>query len=587
MSFLYFLLLLGALVTFHELGHFIVAKLSDVKVDVFSIGFGPALLKKKWGETEYRISAIPLGGYVKMLGEDPEMDMLQGDSAVKTAPAVSTEGNAGQAAAEGAPPAVAAAAPGAENKFRPGHADWGRALNQKPLWKRTLIVVAGPVFNLILPFFLFFFIFIGESQVLPAMIGSVQKGGPGWNGGMRAGDQVVAIDGVPIRYWWEFQKAVDVGAGKELVFQVKRGDETFEVKATPEPEEVVKLKQVGLTETQGRVRVAPFYAEPYVWVKPGSLAEAAGLRNWDRVVSVDGKPLLAFYELANVLDHGQSAALQVLRMRPLGDVGLASLLTVGEPITVVLPEGKDRGVESAELAVWGVEKDSAAEQMGLRRGDRIVSVDGQEFLFFDLLVRYLAEKVADEHAVVWENAEGTHSTRFTLTSLKTKGEFNEEKQLVVFGVANFSGANAPDPVANEGRLTYAFNQTWDKSAEAFTVTVASIYGLFAGRVPMKDLGGPILIYDMAAKTSEYGWEYFANVMAWLSISLGVVNLLPIPLMDGGHLMFFAIEAVTRKPVPMRVREIASYVGLALIGLLMVTVFFNDIVRKWGLFEGWF
>lgn len=602
MSFLYFLLLLGALVFFHELGHFIVAKLSDVKVDAFSIGFGPALLKKRWGETEYRISIIPLGGYVKMLGEDPEMDALQSDYSKKKdkkgeekkgeeKPAEGKEEQAKpvESESEAFSPIErmekeAAQEEEGSRRFAPGHPDWGRALNQKPLWKRTLIVVAGPVFNLILPFFLFFFMFLGDSELLPSMVGSVQKGGPGWNSGMRAGDQVIAIDGQPIEYWWQFQKAVDGGAGREMSFTLKRGGETLEVKATPEPEEVMKLKQVGLTETQGRVRVAPYYDEPYVWVRPGSLAEAAGLRSWDRVVSVDGKPVMAWFEVERMLGRSEAMSLQVLRSRPLGDLGLASLMTVGDPITVVLPEGQNRGVDSAELAVFDVESGSVAEQIGLAKGDRIVSLDGQEFLFFDVMLHYLSEKVGEEHLLVWENGEGTHTKSFSLTAMTTKGEFNEERQVVVFGVANYSPTTPPALVPNGSPLSYALHQTWDKSTEAFTVTVASIYGLFAGQVPMKDLGGPILIYDMAAKTKDYGWDYFANVMAWLSISLGVVNLLPIPMMDGGHLMFFAIEAVMRRPVPNRVREIASYVGLALIALLMITVFFNDIVRKWGLFQ---
>lgn len=613
MSFLYFLLLLGALIFIHELGHFLVAKLSDVKVDVFSIGFGPALLKKRWGETEYKISAIPLGGYVKMLGEDPEMDALQNDWSKKPGKGGAAE-SAGDAAhgptaggdntaggqPEGAGAAAgsatsaggegstsASAAEGTAEKLRPGHPDWGRALNQKPIWKRTAIVVAGPVFNLLLPFFLFFFMFLGEGELLPSMVGSVQKGGPGWNGGMRAGDQVVKIDGQDVEYWWQFQKAVDHGAGKEMTFTVKRGEQLVDVVATPEPEEVMKLKQVGLTETQGRVRVAPYFTEPYVWVRPGSVAAIAGLSNWDRVVEVDGKPLLAWFELERRLAQGDAVALKVLRPRSASDEGLGKLLTVSQTVQVVLPEGADRGVESAEMAVWSVADGSAAQELGLLKGDRIISLDGQEFLFFDLMMHYLAEKVGEEHTLVWENAQGTSTATFSLAATKTKGEFNEERQIVVFGVENKSSADAPKLVPNESRLSYALHQTWEKSTEAFTVTVASIYGLFAGRVPVKDLGGPILIYDMAAKTKDYGWDYFANVMAWLSISLGVVNLLPIPMMDGGHLMFFAIEAITRRPVPMKVREIASYIGLAIIALLMVTVFFNDIVRKWGLFEGWF
>ena len=146
MSAIYFLLLLGGLIFFHELGHFLVAKLSGVRVLTFSIGFGPALLRKKYGDTEYKLAAVPLGGYVRMHGDEP-------DSVV----------------------------PEDEREF---------AFNYKPLWKRTLIVLAGPVFNLILPVVVFFFMFLTHTQLYPAYIGAVTEGGPAWHAGLRAGDTV-------------------------------------------------------------------------------------------------------------------------------------------------------------------------------------------------------------------------------------------------------------------------------------------------------------------------------------------------------------------------------------------------------------
>ncbi len=614
MSFLYFLLLLGALVFIHELGHFIVAKLSDVRVDAFSLGFGPALLKKKWGETEYRISIIPLGGYVKMLGEDPEMDALQNDWAQKDGAkdgdtAEDKDGGKGlqsdelsktgdvsepspaspqaNAAADESPSSKSRAEGSSLERLRPGDKDYGRALNHKPIWKRTLIVVAGPVFNLILPFVIFFFMFLGDSQLLPSVIGSVQKNGPGWNAGLRAGDEVVAIEGQQINYWWQFQKAVDEGAGTEMTFTVRRDGKVFDVKATPEPEEVMKLKQVGLTQTHGRVKVAPHAVEARVWVRPDSPAQKAGLRTFDRIVSVNGDEVTAWHQVESHLAKGQPLKLVVARPDESAEPEPGEIAE-SAPFTVALQPTAELGLDSFEMAVFSVEEGSAAEQIGLQKGDRIVSLEGQDFLFFELMLHHLAQKVGDDHTLVWEGPDGLKTASFVLTAATEKGEFNEERQVVKFGAQGLpGGANEPALIDNEKRLAYAMHQTWSKSTEAFMVTGASIYGLFAGKVPVKDLGGPILIYDMAAKTSEYGWEYFANVMAWLSISLGIVNLLPIPMMDGGHLMFFAIEAVIRRPVPIRVREIASYIGLAIIGLLMITVFFNDIVRKWGLFEGWF
>ncbi len=539
----YFILLLGVLILVHELGHFAVAKLSGVRVLTFSLGFGPALLRRKWGDTEYRLAAIPLGGYVRMYGDEPDAEV-----------------------------------PEAERPY---------SFNYKPLPYRTAIVLAGPLMNLLLPFAVFFLMFVSRGELEPAYIGAVKGGGPADKAGLRAGDSILRIDGEDVSYWWELETRVNASIGKPLEIEVRRGDGTFSTTVVPEGVEVDRYAQLGMTEEQGRIQVIPIEARPVLWVPPGSPAAAAGVRHWDRVLAVDGKPVRAFSQVEQLLEAAGSHTLTLVREEPLALLGHVLLNTYGKPFDVVLPDGAGKGLDHADLVVHSVDADSPAAGIGLKPGDRILSIDGESFPFWFLVEAYLAENVEDEHELAWTDGIEEHKAKFSLVPSTEKGEFNEERKVVVFGVHNHSDLGQPEDVPNTARLAYAVRHTGMAVKDAFEITLASLGGLLVGKVPIKDLGGPILIYDMASKTEKYGWDFFFNLMAWLSISLGMINLFPIPILDGGHLLFFAIEAVIRRPVPIRIRQIAAYVGLALILMLMVVVFRNDILRNWDTISGWF
>lgn len=533
----YFILLLGGLIFFHELGHFLVARLMGVRVEKFSIGFGPALLKWQRGHTEYKLAAIPLGGYVKMMGDEPDSEVPEEDRQY--------------------------------------------AFNHKALWKRTLVVFAGPAFNLILPFIIYFITFMTVSDLPPPYVGTVKEGGPAWTGGLRPGDTITSVGGAPIDHWWQLEEEVTkhIGEAVEVTFERDGVEMTAEV--TPERARLPIVARLGVYKEKGLIQILSMYPRPLVAVDAGSAAEAAGLRSWDTVVAVDGEEIRSYVDLEAALAAPGAHTLMVLREEDLGQAGPARWSLLEAPLTLTVDATALAGIHSAEFLVHRVEADTPAARLGLQPGDLVVSVDGERFPLWQSMVYKLADELEDPHTLTWMRDGVEMSGEFELVERTVTGEFKEERSIVVFGAFNHSVLDVPPMVPNAHRVAFATKRTWDATIMAYRITFLSLAGLFQGKVEMKEMGGPIMIYDMASKTAEYGWSYFFDLMVMLSVSLGFINLIPIPILDGGHLFFFLIEAVIRKPVSMKIRQVAAYIGLILIVLLMVFVFANDIQRNLG------
>jgi len=346
------IILLGVLIFVHELGHFLVAKWSGVGVLKFSLGFGPKLVGRKIGETEYVLSAIPLGGYVKMLGESEDDEDLSPD-------------------------------------------DEKRSFLKQPVFKRIGIVAAGPLFNFFFAILAFAVVYSIGVPISTSMVGVVQEDGAAFEAGLRSGDVITAINDGQISRWSELASAVNDSKGERLKIQIDRGNRVFDVYMTPQP---VKSKNV-----------------------------------------------------------------------------------------------------------FGEEIDTFRIGVG----------------------------ISDE------------------TVMERKG-----------------------PI---GAFSAGVQQTWGWTK----LTCLGIVKMMQGVVSPKELGGPILIAQMAGSQARKGFVPFIFLMAVLSVNLGVLNLLPLPVLDGGHVVFFLIEAATGKAVSMRWREIAQQVGFFLLILLMIFVFYNDIARILG------
>ncbi|HWV38260.1 MAG TPA: RIP metalloprotease RseP, partial [Vulgatibacter sp.] len=233
--------LLGGLIFFHELGHFLVAKAFRVKVLRFSIGFGPKLVGFTWGETEYRIALLPLGGYVKMAGDDPSTPVEPADA--------------------------------------------GRGFLEQSPWRRMAIAFAGPAFNLIFPLLAYFAVFSLQTEAIAPHVGQVIAGMPAEKAGLLPGDRIVAIDGEPVHAFQDLRRFVDPAAGRPLEMEVERAGARTKVAVTPEAfVEQDPIESV----TVGKIGIVPNPAAPVVGVGEGGLAFEAGLRTFDRIVSVGG-----------------------------------------------------------------------------------------------------------------------------------------------------------------------------------------------------------------------------------------------------------------------------------------------------------
>lgn len=344
------IIVLGVLVFFHEFGHFIVARFFGVGVEKFSLGFGPRLFGKKVGMTDYRVSAIPLGGYVKMVGEEPDAEI-----SVDMLPF---------------------------------------SFTHKSVYKRMAIVIAGPLFNVILAILIFWglFTFYGAYEQ-DTVIGKVTADSAALEAGLKDKDKIISIDNKPIKTWADISDSIKNGGGKEVAFTVKRD-------------------QAELT----------FQLKPQL-------------------------------------------------------------------------------------------------------------------------------KMA-------------------------KNEFGEEVERYLIGVES-AGTMIPKELSVGSAFTESVKQTW----QIAEVTVLSMVKMIQGKISKKELGGPIMIAQMAGAQARAGVSNLIWFIAIISVNLAVLNILPIPVLDGGHLVFFAIEAIKGSPVSDNARMAAQQVGMLLLLLLMIFVFYNDLTRN--------
>jgi len=512
LSVVYFLLLVGVLVVIHELGHFVAAKLLDVKVLRFSIGYGRPLVRVKLRDTEYQIGAFPIGGYVRILGVESA-----DESGARPPINLSTDGSP--------------------------RSDVGRSFASRPLWQRLIIVFAGPAANLVLPVIIYFVFFAGHTMLPAAVIGDVLEGGAAARAGLEPGDRVLDINGTTMRYWEEIEDAVRSAPGKELHLRIQRNGKVFERYITP-LEETVRSRD-GSVFVQGRVGLthAPFI--PLVGIIDGqSPAARAGLRTGDLIISVDGQPVRNWSDVKRSVGRiARRTSLVYFRGTEVPGVPQVQLLAAGfadlvpeTQIDQTLKRQTYTGLEHAEMFVAQVDPGSPADSAGLEPGDLIVALDGKPVQHWMDLDQRLQAESNKTFKLTWKRAVGnkteTMSAEVTQVWRKQLDDYDHTISRLVFGARNDVDRGRGAMVVIDGRFGYALTKALERTGETIS-TMASGFGqILAGDTPGEALGGPLMMYRVASVSGNQGWDSFLLMLALISVNLGLINLLPIPMLDG-------------------------------------------------------
>lgn len=547
------LVMIGVLITVHEFGHFVVAKLTGVKVEVFSIGFGSPIVRGRWGETEYRIAWVPVGGYVRLLGHDPT--------------------------------------------DTPDPADAGRSLYDKPPIVRILISAAGPLMNILLPLAIIpplVWLSSSYDQVPDNQIGGLDQGMPAYTAGLREGDAIVEIDGEPIGAFWQIKREIDAYDADDgpLAITVERpgeGRRQFEVTPTARTRTDPLL---GFTSTEYFIGYMPAFLSNLVAITDpaGSLARA-GVRTFDRVLRVDGEETPRYVDVERALAAlapGQTVPLTIARDAPLIGDGAAlgdrfPFLQRVEALTLdytAPAAGQPPGMRTANTCIQTLDPDHPAAKV-LRVGDCLLAVDGRAQSLGAFLGRelYNAPEVAKTVTVLRDGQPIEVSLAREQVTLHDPFSGDQTVWLPGFTFPAGQVAVVPAPeTPNADRLAHGWYEARTNLARGFEQTLRVIGGLFTASVPANQLGGPLSIFYVAGESARRGIEDYIAMMVMLSLGIGLFNLLPVPLLDGGHILVAGVEMITRRPPSEATRVKLMYVGLALILGLFIFATFNDITR---------
>lgn len=440
------ILLLGPLIAIHEFGHYFVARKLGVKVLVYSIGFGPTILKwtsKKSG-IQYQLSALPLGGYVKMLDEREE---------------------------------------------NVAEADLPYAFNRQHPWKRIAIVAAGPLINLIFAILLFWLLFLPSQEQLNTRVGKVLADTPAAAAQMQVGDKITAIDGTPVTTWEKLNFALVDRVGETGKIQVQ-AERAGEIKTFSLP-----IQNFLNDQSQSPLDILGFTPyRPQIPAIVSKLSEDGaairqGMQVGDQIIAIDGVKMNDWYDVVQVV---QASPEKLLKVDVLRNNQVQKL--------EVMPQGKRDNMGNVS-GVLGVQSDP---------GKIVIPEDYKQTI-----------------------------------------QYSPSEALLM---------------------------AVDKTGQLSSMILNSIVKMVRGLIGFDNLSGPITIAKVAGQSAEMGWQTFISFMALMSVSLGILNLLPIPMLDGGHLVYYFIELIRGKPVSEQIQLVGLKIGMVLLGSMMLLALFNDIMR---------
>jgi regulator of sigma E protease len=421
-----FLFVLGVLVFVHELGHFLAARRIGVRVLTFSLGFGPKLIKTKRGDTEYCISAIPLGGYVKMAGETPDEPRS-----------------------------------GAPDEFL-----------SKTKWQRFQVLIMGPVMNLVLAVLVLAIVYTQGAEVPayeggPAVIGRVAEGSPADKAGMRPGDQITRVADDAIETWSDLEFSVGTRPRREIPITYLRDGSTMTAQVTTAVEGRYEL---------GKIGVLPRSVTVVHSLEKGDPADRAGVKPGDILVALNGEPIV-----------------------------------VAQDLKPAVTKNADREIELTVM------------------------------------------RAGQEHRLRMRAASTSDGPRIGLTP-------------------------APATTVVKMNVLEALQESVAQNYVSTKLIFRTLGELFTGQTSVRTLQGPIGIGQLSGQAAQAGWISLLTLMSVISLNLGILNLLPVPILDGGHILIMALEGIARRDFSMQVKEKMLLAGFVVLMMLMVTVIYNDLTR---------
>ena len=538
LTLLSFALVISVVVFFHELGHLIVGKALGVRAIRFSIGFGPKLFGFNAGETEYRVSLLPLGGYVKFAGDNPYEEVAPEDR--------------------------------------------GRGFLEQPPWKKGAIAFAGPAANFVLAVALYFVVFAAPHQDLAAKVGYVKPQSPAAQAGLRSGDRIVSIDGDPVVGWSALQEKIRAHGGQPVSMEIERSGARETLRVVPgvheetDPVETVKHGRIGIAAVPRATQVTV--------ISPDTPAGRGGVRTFDKVVKLDGAPVASWEQLQQQI-AGRSDALKLELLRPEAVQAPGGTLWSEKPVSLTLPAPDAPGaygLEASDLTLFAVQPGGAADQAGLKRGDRVLAVNGRPAFSWSDEVDAAIKAAGTQPVRIAVRRDGKELT-FTVTPHPRK---DRDETGLLQDVPDLGAAPDLNAFAEAERIWVRYALP-DAAYRAVTNTgvfvrkqAIGIVRIVTGHISSRAIGGPLMIADVARKAAENGWRELVFTMGAISIVLGLMNLIPVPVLDGFHVLTAFIEGVRRRPLSVRFREVANVVGIALLLTLMLYAFRNDAMRKW-------
>jgi len=465
--------------------------------------------------------------------------------------------------------------------------------------------------NVLFPIALYTSVFLEDRTFLPPMVGVVLPGRPA-DGKLVPGDRIVSIDGKEVESFPDVQSIVARRAGKAMRVVVLRDGRTVETTLTPTDE--VEERELEIVDHVGRVGIVPSFPAPVIGVpKTDSPAYRAGLRTFDRVVAINGRKVDRLFDLQSVLaaNRGDTVVLTYLRPVDAPDAmgGLCDLAVMTPQVATLtpLPRSNDlpaggaigdaneraadaitrAGIEGSDLYASFVPEASSEARAGLLAGDRLLSLDGAPARSWEWVNSQLTRAPRLEHELAWMREGQPMAGKFQLRREQWDDELGQHYERYVFRTTHWVPVSQGERVPNPHPLLYAVGRGFEETGSVIQFIVVGFVRILQGRVSLSNVSGPITLYDIAGQAGAKGPAYFVWAMALISVNLGLINLLPIPVLDGGHLAFFLVEWVRRRPLSLRVREVASLVGMSVLVALMLIAFKNDVERRWDVIIGEF